>query len=70
MTLRNIKKTLGALLLTTLTVSASAQDLIARQAPIDRRMKDVSNVKLGDTFAANSDINYPASNIYTTWVNK
>ncbi len=70
MTLRNIKKTLGALLLTTIAVSATAQDLIARQAPVDRRMKDVNNVKLGDTFATNADLNDPASNIYTDWVNK
>ena len=69
MTLKTIKKTLGALLLTTITVSATAQDLIARQAPVDRRMKDVSNVTLGTSFAS-SDLNAPAANIYSTWVNK
>ncbi len=71
MTLRNIKKTLGALLLTTIAVSATAQDLIARQAPIDRRMKDVNNVKLGESFSSSkADLNDPASNIYSNWVNK
>lgn len=69
MTLRNIKKTLGALLLTTITVSATAQDLIARQAPVDRRMKDVNNVSLGTSFA-NADLNDPASNIYSDWNTK
>lgn len=71
MTLRNIKKTLGALLLTTFAVSATAQDLIARQAPVDRRLKDVNNVKLGESFSSSkADLNDPASNIYSNWVNK
>lgn len=52
------------------TAGSFAQDLIARQAPSDKRMKDVHNVKLNNTAAfSNADLENPASDIYTDWTN-
>ena len=49
-------------------VSGFAQDVIARQAPSDKRLKDIRNVKLNNTTAAfAADLNNPAANIYTDW---
>ena len=48
--------------------SSIAQDLIARQAPADRRMKDVHNVKIGSTLSTVNLAN-PAADIYADWDN-
>ena len=45
-----------------------AQDLIANQAPSDRKMHDISTVKLNHTIQA--DLSDPASDIYTNWTRK
>ena len=45
-----------------------AQDLIANQAPSDKKMHDISTVKLNHTFKA--DLADPASDIYTNWTRK
>ncbi len=50
------------------SLNSMAQDLIARQAPSDRKMTDIRNVKLNNT-AISADLNNPASNIYTSWSN-
>lgn len=49
-------------------VSASgfAQDAIARQAPSDKRMKEIRNVKFNNTIKS-FDLENPASDIYTDW---
>lgn len=62
-----IKKTLGIALLSTISMSTFAQDLIARQAPSDKRLKDVKNVKLNNTAVLSADLNDPAAHIYTDW---
>ena len=62
-----IKKTLGIVFLSMVAVGGFAQDLIARQAPSDKRMKDIHNVKLNNTAAISADLNNPAANIYTDW---
>lgn len=52
-----------------LTLSGTAQDLIARQAPADRHMKNLNHVKIEHTLTVPSvDLNNPASDIYTNWV--
>ena len=55
-------------------VSATAQDLIARQAPIDRHMKDVNSVKIQSSYATTNvtaaELNNPAADIYYNWVSK
>lgn len=52
------------------SIGGFAQDLIAKQAPSDKRMKDVNNVKLKRSIsstASSVDLNNPASDIYTDW---
>ncbi len=62
-----IKKTVGVVVLSMVAVSGFAQDIIARQAPSDKRLKDIRNVKLNNTAAISADLNNPAANIYTDW---
>lgn len=62
-----IKKTLGIVALSLVSLSGMAQDIIARQAPSDKRLKDIHNVKLNNTAALSADLNDPAANIYTDW---
>lgn len=53
-----------------ISLSSSAQDLIARQAPSDKHLKDVRNVKLSGRSLSNSaDLSNPAADIYTDWRN-
>ena len=49
--------------------SGFAQDAIARQAPSDKRMKDINNVKLNNTFKS-IDLENPAADIYTDWTDQ
>ncbi|MBP5478583.1 MAG: M23 family metallopeptidase, partial [Bacteroidaceae bacterium] len=49
-------------------VSGMAQDLIAMQAPSDKRMKEIRDVKL--THTLKTDLQNPASDIYTDWRNE
>ena len=63
----SIKKTVGIFVLSMVAVSGFAQDIIARQAPSDKRLKDIRNVKLNNTAAISADLNNPAANIYTDW---
>ena len=62
-----IKRMLGTAILALITTSGVAQDVIARQAPSDKRLKDVHNVKLNNTAVISADLNDPASNLYTDW---
>lgn len=55
-------------LLSLVSIGGFAQDLIAKQAPSDKRMKDVNNVKLHRSVSSSSaDLSNPASDIYTDW---
>ena len=60
-------RTIGVALLSLISLSSFAQDVIARQAPSDKRLKDVRNVKLNNTAAISADLNNPAAEIYTDW---
>lgn len=51
------------------TLSASAQDLLANRAPSDRKLSDLKAIKFTNT-PAFIDLNSPASNIYSTWDDK
>ncbi|MCM1313725.1 MAG: peptidoglycan DD-metalloendopeptidase family protein [Bacteroides sp.] len=68
MILKVLTKTLGVALLSMVSVSASAQDLIARQAPSDKKLKEIKNVILTNTIAP-VDLQNPAADIYTDWNN-
>jgi murein DD-endopeptidase MepM/ murein hydrolase activator NlpD len=48
------------------SIGSYAQDAIARQAPSDKRMKDIRNVKLYNKIET-IDLDNPASDIYTDW---
>ena len=64
-----IKKSLGIVLLSLTAISGFAQDKIARQAPSDKRLKDIHNVKLNNTIKA-VNLDNPAADIYTDWTNE
>lgn len=55
-------------LLTLTSVTAAAQDLLARQAPIDRRMKAVDTLMLKN-IAAREELENPAADLYDDWNN-
>ena len=61
-----LKKTIGIALLSMFSIGSYAQDAIARQAPSDKRMKDIRNVKLYNKIET-IDLDNPASGIYTDW---
>ena len=68
MNFSRITKTIGIAVLSMVSLSSFAQDIIARQAPSDKRLKDIHNVKLNTKVALSSaDLNDPASNIYMDW---
>ena len=50
-------------------VNASAQDLIARQAPIDRKLKSVDSLALQKQIRAEQSL-YPGLDIYPNWTNE
>lgn len=54
-----------------MTLSSAAQDIIARQAPSDKHLKDIRNVKInGRTMTSMSaDLQNPAADIYSDWKN-
>jgi len=51
------------------TVPATAQDLLARQAPVDKRMKAVDTLAFRDILQK-EDYEMPGSALYTEWSNK
>lgn len=53
------------------SLNCAAQDLIARQAPSDKHLKDIRNVKISSftTSTSSADLQNPASDIYTDWKN-
>lgn len=61
----NTIKSITLTILLSLGTTCMAQDLIANQAPSDKKMHDISAVKLNRTIKA--DLNDPASDIYTNW---
>lgn len=69
MNLFNLKKTLTLAVIALTTVSASAQDLIASQAPSDKRMKDIRNLSISRSANPAADLANPAADIYSDWNN-
>lgn len=71
-----IKTLLAALALTLAGTSAQAQDLLARQAPVDKKMKMVDSLSLRRMFQENApsrtffdNLENPSSHLYPTWDN-
>ncbi len=60
-------KTIAAALLSIVSLTASAQDLIASQAPADKKLKDIQLIQFQNTGAAEGDLQQPAATIYSNW---
>ena len=67
MNLKWIKAVLAAVVATA-SLDAAAQDLIARQAPIDRKLKTVDSLALQKQIRVEQSL-YPAFDIYPSWNN-
>ncbi len=69
----NFRKTFKTLAISALlavsAISAQAQDLLARQAPVDRKMKSVDTIML-KSIAAREEMENPSSDLYQNWDNK
>jgi len=61
-----IKKTSAALLLSALALPVAGQDLIARQAPVDKKMRAVDSVAIQRLFEQ-ENIEDPAAELYPDW---
>lgn len=71
MLIRKLKKTMVGSLLMLVSTAASAQDLLANNAPVDRKMKNVDSLFLRK-FIYNSDVNILnfAEELYDEWSNE
>lgn len=67
MNLNVIKRAFGVAVLSMVSLGGFAQDLIAKQAPSDKRMKDVNNVRLHRAASVSANLDNPAADIYTNW---
>ncbi len=66
--IKAIAHIIGVVALSLVATSATAQDLIARQSPVDRRMNMINAVKFGKaTTKSTADLSNPAAHIYTNW---
>lgn len=68
MIINKTKKLFSIAMFAMVGVSGMAQDLIAMQAPSDKRMKELRDVKL--THTLKTDLQNPATDIYTDWRNE
>ena len=69
MILRTIKTFTVIALMTLASVPVSGQDMLARQAPIDRKMKAVDSVAL-QRLISNEQAQSPAGEVYSDWNNQ
>lgn len=70
MNFRRLVKTIAiSMLFAVSSVPASAQDLLARQAPVDRKMKAVDTIMLRN-ITIREEAESPASELYANWDNK
>jgi len=66
--LKGIKKIVVIALSSLAVIPATGQDLLANQAPIDRKMKAVDSIQLQKLLEA-EDFENPAANLYEDWNN-
>ena len=64
-TIKNLKVTVFSLFMTIAAVPAQGQDLLARQAPVDRKMKAVDSIALNRLIEQELFEN-PAGDLYAT----
>ena len=65
--LKRTRKFLTLALLSMVSAGAFAQDIIASQAPTDKSLRDIKGIKITRTLK--TDLQNPASDIYTDWRN-
>jgi len=63
----NALKTLVLATVSFCSMSMSAQDLIARQAPADKKLKDVQLIQFNTFDTQQAELENPAANIYSNW---
>jgi len=63
-----LKHTIIYMAVSVMSLSATAQDLLANRAPSDRKLTDLKAVKINNTKAV-IDLSNPAGDIYATWDN-
>ena len=68
MSLKGIIRTFAITFITLSAAPAHAQDLLARQAPVDRKMKAVDTLML-KSVAAREEMENPAAELYEDWNN-
>ena len=68
-TFKNLKKTAFTVFMTLTTTSAAGQDLLARQAPVDRKMKAVDSIVL-NRLIEQEMLENPAGDLYNEWDNE
>ena len=68
-TIKNLKTTVLSLFLTIAAVPTQGQDLLARQAPVDRKMKAVDSIVLNRLIEQELFEN-PAGDLYEEWDNE
>lgn len=61
-----IRKTTATLLLATLALPSMGQDLLARQAPVDKKMRAVDSVAIQRLFQQ-ENLENPAADLYPNW---
>lgn len=64
-----LKNILTVAVFSTVTIGASAQDLLANHAPADHKLSDLKSIKFNSS-PKFIDLNNPASDIYSTWDDK
>ena len=70
MNLKKIIKTFAiSMLLAVTSTTANAQDLLARQAPVDRKMAAVDTIMLRN-ITLREELESPAADLYANWDNK
>lgn len=67
MNIQLLRRAVLAIALTALGASAYAQDLIARQAPVDRRLRGVDSVAIQRAVEREMELNF-SSEIYDSWI--
>ena len=70
MNLKKIVKTFAiSMLLAVTSTTANAQDLLARQAPVDRKMAAVDTIMLRN-ITMREELESPSADLYANWDNK
>ena len=70
MMIKKLKNILSAAVISLVAIPMQGQDLLARQAPIDRKMKTVDSIMLRNLLIEEMADNNPSVELYTEWSNR